>query len=422
VNLASLHILIELTLKNTYQADESQYYSEFPLRDEPGNAGVRPVGLSTVGHKGQGGAMTAPHVLTFRAQTQTGKLALPIATERPTIDGETPERPLVQIRCNKLPEVPQATVETTLKRFETRKAITTKIAGKIARFDVPRAEKILHCSSKQLIREYDDGRVRHGSTTAYCGSKFCLECARRRASRIASAYQPIITEQRRDKHAYHLTLTLDSCTGEDLPNRKDISKMLRNLFRRKVWRQFGGVAGGLYSIESTRNTTTGLYHPHIHVLLITELSIGCQRNGDFHVFINQQISDAWKSITGGAFIVHGNQLRSGVNEICKYISKFGSVESIPDEEFEAFYTWARSMRLTSSFGCLYGKLTEKQERELEEGNDAGDEEMRDERGTVGYIDRLYEFRPSLGRAVLIEERRYVPTVGNKVSTMVIMKE
>jgi hypothetical protein len=126
------------------------------------------------------------------------------------------------------------------------------------------------------------------------------------------------------------------------------------------------------------------------------------------VYLNQQISDVWRSITGGAFIVHGNQLRSGVNEMIKYVSKFGSVDAIPDEEFEHFYTWARSMRLTSSFGCLYGQLTEQRERELEEGEDAGDEEMKDERGAVGYIDRLYEFIPSLGRAVLVEERRYAP--------------
>jgi hypothetical protein len=312
-----------------------------------------------------------------------------------------------------LPETPQrATVETTLARFESRKSITAKIARKIERFDPSRGEKILACSSKQLIRQYDDGRVRHGSTTSYCGSKFCLECARRRASRIASAYQPIITEQRRERFAYHLTLTLDSCTGAELPNCKDISKMLRNLFRRKVWRQFGGVAGGLYSIEATRNSTTGLYHPHIHVLLITELSIGCQRNGDFHVYLNQQISDVWRAITGGAFIVHGNQLRSGVNEMIKYVSKFGSVDSIPDSEFEAFYTWARAMRLTSSFGCLYGKLTEQQERELENGDDAGDEEMKDERGTIGYTDRLYEFVSSIGRAVLVEQRRYNPIISN----------
>ena len=253
--------------------------------------------------------------------------------------------PLLDTHTNKLPECSPASAEMVnrLKRN------SWTLSRKYGSFDHRRAERVAKCgmTTVELVRVADGSR-RH-VMSFLCQDRFCEICARKRSAKLARRYHAVIRENCEGLHGHLLTLTYKN--SHELRERGRISKDVRSLLRRGVWKRYGGIVGGLYSVEVTKGE--GGWHPHVHMLVFTRLPVASYRDGKWLVELNQEVSNAWLEITGDSFIVRGVSWNGNVEEVVKYMTK--SPESLPVDELRELTSWARGMRSVSAFGSLYGK-------------------------------------------------------------------
>lgn len=118
--------------------------------------------------------------------------------------------------------------------------------------------------------------------TRLCGLRTCPICAKITANRNERRVTKTLQEAEakkvsRDKAGYKLlgiTYTVPNCTGENLrAELQNIGRAVRSILRNK--NRITAIAKGyVYSLEVTRNHETGLYHPHVHIVLAVNASYG----------------------------------------------------------------------------------------------------------------------------------------------------
>ncbi len=128
-------------------------------------------------------------------------------------------------------------------------------------------------------------------------------------------------------------------------------KDFRTLRTRTLWRS---VLGSVATIEIKRGEGSGLWHPHLHVL-IARSSGTCLRGrtpddyGEFcihgriscpHALNQCCLVDAWRDITGDSYVVDIRAVRAdfegdmggAVREVVKYCTKLTEVDTAPRED------------------------------------------------------------------------------------------
>jgi hypothetical protein len=178
----------------------------------------------------------------------------------------------------------------------------------------------------------------------------CPLCAIRRGAKYLKAYLvkfQALQEQNSNLKAYLVTLTVKD--GPDLAERfKHLHKSQRELWMRKNRGRgsvLDDVAGAVWSYEVKRGKGSGVWHPHLHMIALSE-SMPDQ----------QQLSNEWHNITGDSFIVDVTPISqedpaSGFVEVFKYAVKFSEQE--PVDTVHAWVTLA-SKRLIGSAGLFRG--------------------------------------------------------------------
>ena len=260
-----------------------------------------------------------------------------------------------QVASCQVEEVAHADAES-LKMRGIRKKKTQSLAFRIGKFHTGRAERMHACSS-HLTRRTCAACGKERFHADRCGDRLCPTCARIRSAKMVDKYAPALAEYGIGKHAYLLTLTYTN--SEHLPDRKRLAADFRALKRNVFWRQFGGIAGGAYSIEVTFNEKTRQFHPHLHVLLYTMEPIPTfvdkKGNERWQIEgVNQAVSDLWREITGGSYIVDGRAFDGRCEELMKYVTTIEEVDRMPDRQLEELCAWMKGMRTFTTFGGLYG--------------------------------------------------------------------
>ena len=280
------------------------------------------------------------------------------------------------------------------KRLEARKAYSRRIAEKFQPFDPSRAERVAGCCQNIVEIRYASG-IERIYPEHRCNHKLCPVCANLRSRKLAGRYTEVLEKYKADKFGYHLVLTLQN--SRELPKREEIARAVRNFVRRKYWKQHGGIEGGLYSLETTYNQDTGLWHPHLHLLIFTKYEIPTywhkvQKRTRWQNSINQAVAEVWEKVTKrvfgiGSFIVDGSPFTGRVAEMLKYVTKFekeghkASLDEMPQEKFQELVEWIAGSRFVSAFGSLYGQIGE-----IEEAVDA---EMEEEEKPPEYGEQAY---------------------------------
>lgn len=244
----------------------------------------------------------------------------------------------------------------SLKTRQNRKKKAQGLAFRIGAFNAKRSKRIHDCSS-HLTRRTCAACGKESFRADRCGDRLCPTCARIRSARMVAKYAPVLAEFGVGKHAYLLTLTYTN--SEHLPDRKRLAADFRALKRNVFWRQFGGIAGGAYSVEVTFNAKTRQFHPHIHALIYTMKPIPCYVNKKGESVwqikgVNQAVSDIWRGITGGSIIVDGRAFDGGYEEVIKYVTTIEEVDTMPDRQFQELCVWLKGMRTFTTFGGLHG--------------------------------------------------------------------
>jgi plasmid rolling circle replication initiator protein Rep len=231
---------------------------------------------------------------------------------------------------------------------------------------------LLTCSAHLIFEvnaENDFARLKSGR---FCRcDRLCACCARLRAARLVRDYgRKASSIFRRGGGRFkpvHVVLTVRN--GEDLGGRFEMlrsswAKLLqqrRNHAKghRVITSVFSESLGGVGSVEIKRGSGSGLWHPHLHAVLIV-------RSSDVAADLQQQLKQEWEAATGGdSFNVHvgevhaiergqvptADAMRGAFAEVFKYATK-GS-QMTPADSYEAWML-LRGRKLIQSFGRLFG--------------------------------------------------------------------
>lgn len=129
-----------------------------------------------------------------------------------------------------------------------------------------------------------EGETRYRIRCDRCHNRWCVPCATERHRVIARNLATWVEK----RVVRHLTLTV-----RGTPDLKADLDLLYTAWAKLRKKQpfCKAMAGGVYITELTRNSTTGCWHPHLHVLF----------EGAY--IWKETIREAWRELTGGSFCI-----------------------------------------------------------------------------------------------------------------------
>lgn len=152
----------------------------------------------------------------------------------------------------------------------------------------------------------------------------------------------------------HLVLTAPSVTAPLADQLAELRAAFRRLRQSDAWK--ATQKGGVYAFEVTRNARTGLWHPHVHVII------------DGRYWPHHEARDAWRAALAGgsiwghladddAVIVHLSAVHSRqavARYIAKYITKPAEIADWPQAAILEYADALHGVRLLHTFGSLHG--------------------------------------------------------------------
>lgn len=213
------------------------------------------------------------------------------------------------------------------------------------------ANRLSGCGNYLLFRHFFTIDTVKLHAASFCMKHLlCPLCAIRRGAKALGAYLDRFEAIKRSNarlRPFLVTLTVKD--GPDLRERfKHLHKSQRELWMRKHRGRgsvLDGVEGAVWSYEVKRGQGSGLWHPHLHMIALSEVMPDADR-----------LSRDWHEITGDSYIVDVRPISqddpaSGFVEVFKYAVKFSDQE--PADTVHAWETLA-GKRLLGSAGCFRG--------------------------------------------------------------------
>jgi len=171
-------------------------------------------------------------------------------------------------------------------------------------------QNAFYCAGTIVV---EDGKAR----TTYCNTRICYACNRIRTAKAIKDYMP----QFEGYYNKSITLTDQNCTASNLKHEVRKYKTDLKLIRR-ILQRLGLDVDGIVKLEITYNLTTGLYHPHLHIIVRCEN----EREG---TFLAESIINLWleKRQSAHRSAQHFTKADEGsFIELFKYTTKFGVKE------------------------------------------------------------------------------------------------
>lgn len=161
------------------------------------------------------------------------------------------------------------------KEFEPRKKRSILLAESYDRLGFSgKADKVDLCGAFLHFGHnvFPSGKVDpqgHLTNARFCRDRLCPQCSRRRSLKIFAQLSQVLDSLQLQPFRYrllYLTLTIPNCSGADLSSTIDL--MMKSWNRLVGYKLFKtSIQGYFRTMEITRNSQTGMYHPHFHVIL-----------------------------------------------------------------------------------------------------------------------------------------------------------
>lgn len=182
-----------------------------------------------------------------------------------------------------------------------------RVRAGLARSDVPssRLDQWDACGSGAWVLRDPDNPARYRIAASKCKDRFCVPCADDRSAKIGRRIRDKID----GRAISFLTLTL---RDSGIPLTDLINKLLtsfRKLRQSARWKET--VAGGVAFIEIKWNADKRRWHPHLHAIM------------QAGYLPKEWISERWRSITAGSFIVDIKRPRC-TDDVIRYVTRYGS--------------------------------------------------------------------------------------------------
>ena len=210
------------------------------------------------------------------------------------------------------------------------------------------AERLAGCSSTVLITH----SMAAGTTRPWmprCNSRLCPFCGQSKARKVADKLHALITRMDAPRH---VTLTYRSNTNPLRLQLKQLRAAAANMRRSPLWKKH--VLGGSYSIEVTRNAETGLWHPHLHLII------------DGTYMPQKLLARLWADVMPGGehvWITKVDDARNAAWEVAKYIGKPPLVKGWPAAAIREFAQATHGTRMIQTFGLFFNEKLDADEEE-----------------------------------------------------------
>lgn len=262
-----------------------------------------------------------------------------------------------------------------------------------------RLNRFAQCGSALYTQvEVHEGTAR--LTCNSCRDRFCTPCGNARARIITSALDSVM----KGKTTRFVTLTQ---RASDTPLADQIDRLYRNfsvLRRRTWWRDHA--EGGAAFLEVKLGQNSGLWHPHLHIIL----------QGTY--LPQAELSAEWHAVTGDSFIVHVGDCRDSTARaryVTKYVTKPATSEVFQDAAKLAEMLQAmKGRRLCLTFGSWRGTPLDPDEAPAGEWKHAGTLEQVMHRAvsgclvSLGILQQLAARYPTFPAVVDFFDRRRRP--------------
>jgi hypothetical protein len=233
-------------------------------------------------------------------------------------------------------------------------------------------DKIYNCHTYLKFKHYVELNKYKLAEAKHCDQHLlCPICAIRRASKKLKVYQDKTNSILKDYESqnievnlYHIILTVKN--SDDLVERYEhITTILKKLlYRRRMAKSktkkssnyaknsmFSDSIAGVYTVEIKRGANSKLWHPHIHLLLLTTQKLK-----------KKLIREEYKKVSEDStnieiIVVNKDNLEKQFYELFKYALKFSDMEF--GDNLTAFES-LRGKRLVGSFGEYRGLDVDKE--------------------------------------------------------------
>lgn len=158
------------------------------------------------------------------------------------------------------------------RKWKERKLSSIELGKRLEKLDYRSFERTYQCAEVLEFTKAIDTNDLTLKCAWFCKNKLCSLCNWRRSMKYSYQAQEIVKkaiELYPNGRFLFLTLTVKNIDAKDLNSSlSELTKSFDRLFRRAKIQK--NLLGFLRSTEVTRNQETGLYHPHIHVLLFVK--------------------------------------------------------------------------------------------------------------------------------------------------------
>ena len=187
--------------------------------------------------------------------------------------------------CKDKESIPPTAEQTATGRLTANKRRTSRMAD-ILRLSGygDKADKLDRCGD--IVYRDERGKIIGGW---FCHDAICPICSWGRMAKIRAELAEVIDYIGTDDYSFYLiSLTYPNCRVEELKaSTEAIYAAFAQLRRRDVWN--GRIKGCLWTYEVTYNPSTGMYHPHLHIVAVT------YRNADIDA---RMIFRSWRDCCG----------------------------------------------------------------------------------------------------------------------------
>lgn len=154
-----------------------------------------------------------------------------------------------------------------ISKFEPKKKSSLELSEVYKALDmINRAFRVSECGSFLEYHVTEQKKKLHKAN--FCKDRLCPMCNWRRSLKIFGQVSRIMNQLEKDGYQFlFLTLTVRSCPAASL---QETVQMLFDGWRKMYHKKSvftKAVVGSFRSLEVTRNARTGLFHPHLHVIL-----------------------------------------------------------------------------------------------------------------------------------------------------------
>lgn len=169
-----------------------------------------------------------------------------------------------------------------------------------------------------------------------CHNRWCPICARARAAQVKDSVTAW-TAARSDLKMITLTLrSSDIPLGEQVDH---LHESFRRLRKNVYWQSL--VRGGIWFLQTTYNSKTKQWHPHIHIL------------ADADYMPKRLLSTLWERSSNGSFIVDIKRIfetAEATNYVSRYVSRPHELSTLDRDKRVELITELHSRRLCGTFG------------------------------------------------------------------------